>query len=64
MIRTSAEVQTKILFQPRDKPISRNGGTRLALQDIVNHVEYIIRAEYPKSQMQKRRRDIVSKAAL
>lgn len=64
MIRTSAEVQTKILFKPRDKSISRNGGTRLALQDIVNHVEDIIRAEYPKSQMQKRRRDVVSKAAL
>ena len=46
MIRTSAEIQTKILFRRRDKNGYRNGEPRLALVDIVNHIEEIVRAEY------------------
>jgi uncharacterized protein len=64
MIRTSAEVETKILFKQRDKTINRNGGARFALQDIVNHIEDIIRSEYPKRQMSDRRYDVANKVTL
>jgi predicted glycosyltransferase len=53
MIRSSAEVETKILLKRRDKSISCNGGARLALQDIVDHVEDIIRTEYSQGRKGK-----------
>ncbi len=46
IIRTLAEVRTRILFQHRDKEAYTNGTPRLALQDIVNHIEEIVRTEY------------------
>ena len=49
MIRTSAEVQTKIPFRRREKNGYRNCEPRSALQDIVNHIEEIVRAEYATS---------------
>ncbi len=55
MIRTSAEVKTKILFKQREKTANPNGGPRVALQDIVNHIEDIIRSESLKSQTRNRR---------
>ena len=45
LIRTPAEVQTKIDFKRRPKSISTNGARRMALENIVNHVEDIVRAE-------------------
>jgi predicted glycosyltransferase len=64
MIRTSGEVETKIIFKQRDKPIGCNGGVRFALQEIVDHVEDIIRSEYPKGETRKRDRDVMGRAAL
>lgn len=49
IVRTLAEVRTKILFQRRDKEAYTNGTPRLALQDIVNHIEDIVRTEYKVS---------------
>ena len=46
LIRTSAEVQTKIPFRRREKNGYRSFEPRLALLDIVNHVEEIVRTEY------------------
>ena len=60
MIRSSEEVETKILFKQRDKTINSNGGPRFALQDIVNHVEDIIRCEYPKGGTRNGRSEVAS----
>ncbi|HEU0207757.1 MAG TPA: DUF354 domain-containing protein [Candidatus Udaeobacter sp.] len=46
LIRTGAEVHTKIIFRRRDKSAYRSGDPRLALVDIVNHIEEIVRTEY------------------
>jgi predicted glycosyltransferase len=46
MIRTSGEVQTKILFKRREKNRYFNYGPCSALHDIVNHIEDIVRTEY------------------
>ena len=55
MIRSSQEVETKILFKQRDKTTNHNGAVSCALQDIVDHIEDIIRSECSKRQMGKRR---------
>jgi predicted glycosyltransferase len=47
MIRSSAEVHTKIPFKRREKPGHLNSGPRQALRDIVDHIEDIVRIEYP-----------------
>jgi predicted glycosyltransferase len=47
VIRTSAEIETKIRFERREKSTDLDGGPRLALDDIVNHIEDIVRREYP-----------------
>ena len=46
MVRSSAEVHTKIIFQRREKKLQRDEQQRVALAQIVDHVEDIIRAEY------------------
>jgi hypothetical protein len=63
MIRTSAEIESKIVFKRRDKSFNSNAGARLALQDIVNHVEDIIRFEYPAGATRKNERDIRTEAS-
>ena len=45
LVRTEAEVRTKIAFERRDKIHSPNGSLRLALHDIVDHIEEIIQLE-------------------
>ena len=45
MVRTVDEVQSKIVFQRRDKSQSPESRPRQALSDIVDHVEAIIRKE-------------------
>jgi len=45
LVRTEAEVRTKIAFERRDKIHSPNGSSRLALHDIVDHIEEIIQLE-------------------
>jgi predicted glycosyltransferase len=47
LICSVPEVQTRIALTPRDKTRSPDSAPRQALQDIVNHVEEIIRTEYP-----------------
>ena len=62
IIRTAAEVQTKILFQRRPNSAHLNGEPRTALQDIVNHIEDIVRTEYPRMQRHHQQAgEIVSK---
>jgi predicted glycosyltransferase len=46
MVRSVAEVNSKIVFQRRDKNTPPENRPRLALSDIVDHVEAIIRQEY------------------
>jgi predicted glycosyltransferase len=46
MVRSSAEVHSKILLQRREKMRNVNSQPRPALREIVDHVEDIIRAEY------------------
>ena len=46
MVRTAAEVHSKIIFQRRQKDTSGEVTPRLALAEIVDHIEDIIRAEY------------------
>jgi len=45
LVRTEPEVNTKIIFERRDKTHLPNGGPRVALRDIVDHIEEIIRLE-------------------
>jgi predicted glycosyltransferase len=45
IVRSTAEVDTKIVFQRRGKDHSPNGEPRQALRDIVGHIEEIIRIE-------------------
>jgi hypothetical protein len=45
MIHNKDEVWSKILFVPRDKGLSPDNKPREALQDIVDHLEQIIRTE-------------------
>jgi uncharacterized protein len=45
MVRNVQEVRDRILLQPRDKRRAPDGRVRQALQDIVDHVEDIIRIE-------------------
>ena len=47
MVRSVEEVKTKIQFQRRDKNKLPESRPRQALSDIVDHVEAIIRQEYP-----------------
>ena len=47
MIRSVEEVKSKIVIQPRDKSSSPDNHPRQALSDIVDHLEEIIRTEYP-----------------
>ena len=47
MIHNAQEVQTRIAFNSRDKTRSPESSPRQALQDIVDHIEEIIRTEYP-----------------
>ena len=42
MVRSSAEVHTKIIFQRREKKLHRDGEQRAALGQIVDHVEDIV----------------------
>lgn len=49
MVRSAAEVQTKIIFRRRDKNGRHEGQPQVALQHIVNHIEEIVRREYPVS---------------
>ena len=53
-IRTPAEIQTKIDFKRRPKAAHLNGGPRTALQNIVDSIEEIIRAEYPAKSSYKK----------
>jgi predicted glycosyltransferase len=46
MIRNVEEVNAKIAFQRRDKSQLPESQPRQALQDIVDHMETIIRKEY------------------
>ena len=46
MVRTSAEVHTKILFQRRQKETPAEMKPGLALIQILDHIEDIIRTEY------------------
>ena len=46
MVRTSAEVHSKIIFERRQKQSAVAAEQRPALLEIVNHVEEIIRSEY------------------
>ena len=48
MIRNASEVQSKISFKRREKNGSIHNGSRQALQDIVDHIEDIVRTEYPQ----------------
>lgn len=50
MIRSVEEVRSKIVLQPRDKSVRPDGRPRQALQDIVNHIEDIIRIECARKQ--------------
>lgn len=45
MVRTTDEVHSKIVFKPRDKTLPEDSRPRLALAQIVNHIEEIIEAE-------------------
>jgi predicted glycosyltransferase len=45
MVRSVEEVRSKIVLQPRDKSQRPDGRPRQALQDIVDHIEDIIRIE-------------------
>ena len=45
MVRSIEEVRSKIILQPRDKSQRPDDRPRQALQDIVNHIEDIIRIE-------------------
>jgi len=47
MVRSVAEVQTKIEFKRRDKNGLHESQPQPALQHIVNHIEEIVRMEYP-----------------
>ncbi len=47
MIRSVEEIHNKIAIQRRDKSILPDNKPRRALQDIVDHIEEIIRIEYP-----------------
>ena len=47
LIESVEQVQTRIAFRRRDKSSPPDNQPRQALQDIVNHVEEIVRAEYP-----------------
>ncbi len=47
MVRSVDEVRTKILFKRRDKAGSPQSQPRPALQEIVDHVEEIVRLSYP-----------------
>jgi len=46
LIRSVEDVQTRIQLQRRDKTALPKNRPRQALQDIVNHIEDIIRTEY------------------
>jgi predicted glycosyltransferase len=46
MIRSVEEVRTKIVFKRRDKSQPPDNRPRAALQDIVDHIEDIVRMEY------------------
>jgi predicted glycosyltransferase len=46
MIQNVSEVQTRIAFKSRDKTHSPESSPRQALQNIVDHIEEIIRTEY------------------
>jgi predicted glycosyltransferase len=46
MVRTSGEVQSKIVFQRREKPERLDNQPRPALRQIVDHIEDIVRTEY------------------
>ena len=48
MVRTSREIETKIDFKRREKPLLAQNGPREALRQIVDHIEDIIRTEYAK----------------
>ena len=48
LIETSADVQSKILLQRRDRNAAAIGGARSALSDIVREVEGIVRADCRK----------------
>jgi predicted glycosyltransferase len=52
MVRSSAEVETKIAFKRREKQAQADESPRLALLQIVDHIEDIIRAEYPEAIVQ------------
>jgi hypothetical protein len=45
MVRNVDEVRSRIRLEPRDKSRVPDGSARPALQDIVDHVEDIIRLE-------------------
>jgi predicted glycosyltransferase len=47
MVRSVEEVRTKILFKRRDKTGTPQSQPRPALQEIVDHVEEIVRLSYP-----------------
>ena len=49
MVRTSSEVHTKILFQHRKKETPAEVKPGLALTQILDHIEDIIRTEYTRS---------------
>lgn len=61
MITSKEEVHSKIHFVKRDKTLALDNHPRPALQDIIGHIENIIRIEQGRTKPPKRRRPVINR---